>query len=124
MVNDTQTFFYCSSSNAMGFTSIFRTLKVRILKVLTLCQSAKVKQRYLLKCENEVNPVAWIPQATSTAQFQLVQCWWPRESMLWGSLHFRTLKVQILKVLTLCQSAKVKQCYLLTYVSHMSGTGR
>ena len=37
--------------------------------------------------------------------------WWPRESMLWGSLHFCTLKVQILKVLPLCQSAKVKQRY-------------
>ena len=29
-----------------------------------------------------------------------------------GSLHFRTLKVWILKVLTLCESVKVKQCYL------------
>ena len=41
-----------------------------------------------------------------------VRCWWPRESMLQGSLHFHTLKVQILKVLTLCQSVKVKQRYL------------
>ena len=32
--------------------------------------------------------------------------------MLQGSLHFHTLKVQILKVLTLCQSVKVKQRYL------------
>ena len=28
-----------------------------------------------------------------------------------GSLHFHTLKVRILKVLTHCQSVKVKQCY-------------
>ena len=33
------------------------------------------------------------------------------ESVLRGSLHFRTLKVRILKVLILCQSAKVKQRY-------------
>ena len=65
----------------------------------------------LLKCEIEVNPVAQIPRATSTAQFQFVQCWWSRESVLQGSLHFCTLKVQILKVLTLCESVKVKQRY-------------
>ena len=40
----------------------------------------------LLKCEIEVNPLARIPQATSTAQFQFVWCWWPREFMLW--VHF------------------------------------
>ena len=34
------------------------------------------------------------------------------ESMLQGSLQFCTLKVQILKVVTLCESANVKQCYL------------
>ena len=59
----------------------------------------------LLKCENEVNPVA---------QIEIAQCWRPGESMLRGSLQFRTLKVQILKVLTLCESAKVKQRYLST----------
>ena len=64
-----------------------------------------------LKCEIEVNPVAWIVQATSTKQFLFARCWWPRESLLWGSLHFRNLKVGILKVLTLYQSAKVKQRY-------------
>ena len=47
-------------------------------------------------------------------QFQFVRCWWTRESVLRGSLHFRTLKVRILKVLTLCESAKVKQRYLST----------
>ena len=75
------------------------------LKVLALSKFA------LLKCKIEVNPVAQILQATSTAQFQFARCWWPRESVLWGSLHFHNLKVRILKVLTLCQSAKVKQCY-------------
>ena len=69
------------------------------------------EQFALLKCEIEVNPVAQIVRATSTKQFQFARCWWPRESMLWGSLHFPTLKVRILKVLTLCQSAKVKQGY-------------
>ena len=54
-----------------------------------------------------MNPIAQIPWATSTAQKNLAQCWWSGESVLWGSLHFRTLKV-----LTLCQSAKVKQRYL------------
>ena len=52
----------------------------------------------LLKYENEVNPVAWILWATSTAQIEIAQCWWPRESVLRGSLQFRTLKVRILKV--------------------------
>ena len=61
-----------------------------------------------LKYENEVNPVARIPWATSTAQIEIAQYWWPEESMPRGSLQFRTLKVQILKVLTLCESAKVK----------------
>ena len=41
-----------------------------------------------------------------------VRCWWPRKSMLRGSLHFCTLKLRILKVLTLCQSVKIKQHYL------------
>ena len=58
-----------------------------------------------------MNPIAQIPRATSTAQFQFAQCWWPRESVLRGSLHFHTLKVRILKALTLCQSVKVKQHY-------------
>ena len=40
----------------------------------------------------------------STAQIEIVQCWWPVESMLHGSLQFHTLKVRILKVLTLCES--------------------
>ena len=71
-------------------------------KVLALSKFA------LLKCEIEVNPISWIPQATSTVQFQFAQ---PRESVLQGSLQFCTLKVRILKVLILCQSAKVKQCY-------------
>ena len=75
-------------------------------KVLALSKFA------LLKCENEVNPVARIPWATSTAQIEIAQYWWPGESVLWGSLQFRTLNVQILKVLTLCESAKVKQRYL------------
>ena len=60
----------------------------------------------------KVNPVARIPWATSTTQIEIVQCWWPEESVLRGSLQFRTLKVRILKVLTLCESAKVKQRYL------------
>ena len=82
-------------------------------KVLALSKFA------LLKCENEVNPTARIPWATSTTQIEIAGCWWPRESMLWGSLQFRTLKVQILKVLTNCQSAKVKQLYLCpNYGSH------
>ena len=38
----------------------------------------------LLKCKIEVNPVARIPQATSTAQFQFARCWWCRESVLRG----------------------------------------
>ena len=38
--------------------------------------------------------------------------------MLWVSLHFRTLKVRILKVLTLCQSVKVKQRYLSCFLSN------
>ena len=74
-------------------------------KVLALSKFA------LLKCENEVNPVARIPWATSTAQIEIAQCRWPGESMLWGSLQFHTLKVRILKVLTLFESEKVKQCY-------------
>ena len=41
----------------------------------------------LLKCKIEVNPIAWIPRAFSTAQFQFAQYWWPRESMLLGSFH-------------------------------------
>ena len=65
----------------------------------------------LLKYENEVNPIARIPWATSTAQIEIAQCWLPGESVLQGSLQFRTLKVRILKVLSLCQSAKVKQRY-------------
>ena len=54
----------------------------------------------LLKCEIEVNPIARIPRATttSTTQIEITQCWWPRESVLWGSLQFLTLKVRILKV--------------------------
>ena len=64
----------------------------------------------LLKCENEVNPAARIPWATSIAQIEITQCWWPGESVLRGSLQFRTLKVRILKELTLCESAKLKQC--------------
>ena len=78
-------------------------------KVLALSKLA------LLKCENEVNPVAQIPWATSTAQIEIAQCWWPGESVLKDSLQFRTLKVRILKVLTLCESAKVKQHYHYTY---------
>ena len=66
----------------------------------------------LIKCEIEVNHVAQIPRDTSTAQFQFAWCWWRRESELWGLLHFRTLKVRILKVLTLCQSAKVPKAML------------
>ena len=58
-----------------------------------------------------MNPVAQIPRATSTVQFQFVQCLWPRESVLQGSLQFCTLKVRILKVLTLSENAKVKQYY-------------
>ena len=58
-----------------------------------------------------MNPVARIPWATSTAQIEIAQCWWPEEFMLRGSLHFCTLKVRILKVLILCESAIVKQCY-------------
>ena len=75
-------------------------------KVLALSKFA------LLNCEIEVNPVAQIPRATSTVQFQFMWCWSPRDSVLWASLHFCTLKVRILKVLTLCQSVKVKQHYL------------
>ena len=37
-------------------------------KVLALSKFA------LLKYENEVNPVAWIPWATSTAKFQFAWC--------------------------------------------------
>ena len=70
-------------------------------KVLALWKFA------LLKCEIEVNPVAWIPWATSTMQIEIAQCLWPGESVLRGSLQFRTLKV-----LTLWESAKVKQHYL------------
>ena len=44
----------------------------------------------LLKCENEVNPVARIPWATSTAQIEIAQYWWPGESVLLGLLQFRT----------------------------------
>ena len=51
-------------------------------------------------------------RATSTTQIEIAQCWLPGESVLWGLLQFRTLKVRILKVLTLCESAKVKQRYL------------
>ena len=75
-------------------------------KVLALSKFA------LLKYEIEVNPIARILRATSTVQFQFAQCWWPRESVLRGLLHFRTLKVRILKVITLSQDAKVKQRYL------------
>ena len=39
--------------------------------------------------------------------------------MLRGSLHFCTLKVRILKVLTLCQSAKVKQRYLSLHIANL-----
>ena len=80
-------------------------------KVLALSKFA------LLKCENEVNPVAQIPWATSTAQIEIAQCWWPGESVLWDSLQFCTLKVRILKVLTLCESAKVKQRYQWWFVN-------
>ena len=75
-------------------------------KVLALSKFA------LLKCKFKVNPIARIPWATSTVQIEIAHCWWPEESVLWGSLQFRTLKVRILKVLTLCESAKVKQRYL------------
>ena len=56
-------------------------------KVLALSKFA------LLKCKNEMNPIARIPQATSTAQIEIAQCWWPGESVLQGSLQFCTLKV-------------------------------
>ena len=59
-----------------------------------------------------MNPIARISWATSTMQIEIVQCWWLGESVLRGSLQFCTLKVRILKVLTLCQGAKVKQRYL------------
>ena len=72
--------------------------------------------KVLAHSQNEVNPVAQIPRATSTAQIEIAQCWWPEESMLPGSLQIRTLKLGILKVLTLCQSAKVKQRYLTLLV--------
>ena len=55
-------------------------------KVLALSNFA------LLKCEIEVNPVAQIPRATSTAKFQFVQCWWPGESVLWGFTSFSYFK--------------------------------
>ena len=77
-------------------------------KVLALSKFA------LLKCKIEVNPLAWIPWATSTTQIEIRQCWW-----LWGSLQFRNLKVRNLKVVTLCESEKVKQHYYVcrTYLS-------
>ena len=53
-------------------------------KVLALSKFA------LLKCENEVNPIARIPWATSTTQIEIMQCWWPGESVLLGSLQFCT----------------------------------
>ena len=81
------------------------TLLSHFDKVLALSKFA------LLKCENEVNPVARIPWATGTMQIEIAQSCWPGESMPWSSLQCRTLKVRILKVLTLCESAKVKQRY-------------
>ena len=37
-------------------------------KVLALSKFA------LLKCKNEVNPIAWIPWATNNAQIEIEQC--------------------------------------------------
>ena len=81
------------------------TLLSHFDKVLALSNFA------LLKSKNEVNPIARITWATSKVQIEIAQCWWPEESLLWGSFQFRTLKVQSLKVLTLSESAKVKQHY-------------
>ena len=66
----------------------------------------------LLKYEIEVNPIAPIPWATSTAQFQFAQCWWPRESMLWDSSMLSEFHTSLSKVLILWNYVKVKQIYL------------
>ena len=39
------------------------------------------------------------------------QCWWPRESMLWGSRMLSEFRTSLSKVLTLWHCVKVKQCY-------------
>ena len=38
-------------------------------------------------------------------------CWWPRESMLWGSSMLSEFHTSLSKVLTLWHCVKVKQCY-------------
>ena len=76
--------------------SKFALLKCEIHSIALLSHFDKVlalSKFTLLKCKIEVNPIAWIPRAFSTEEFQFAQCWWPRESMLQGSFHFRTLKV-------------------------------
>ena len=40
-----------------------------------------------------------------------VQCWWPRESMLWGSSALSKFRTSLSKVLTLWHCVKVKQHY-------------
>ena len=42
-------------------------------------------------------------------------CWWPRESMLWGSSALSEFHTSLSKVLTLCHCVKLKQRYLITY---------
>ena len=43
-----------------------------------------------------------------------VWCWWPRESMLWGSSALSEFRTSLSKVLTLWHCVKVKQHYLRT----------
>ena len=89
--------FVISQSGSIALPSHFH-------KVLALSKFA------LLKCE--IHSCAVEPCSTDSPCHQhcgISICVTLAESVLWGSLHFRTLKVRILKVLILCESAKVKQ---------------
>ena len=41
-----------------------------------------------------------------------VQCWWPRQSMLWDSSSLSEFRTSLSTVLTLWHCVNVKQCYL------------
>ena len=46
------------------------------------------------------------------------QCWWPRESVLWGSSAISEFRTSLSKVLTLWHCVKVKQRYLSCSKDH------
>ena len=52
----------------------FRTFIDSVALLLYFDKVLALSKFTLLKCEIEVNPIARIPRATSTAQFQFVRC--------------------------------------------------